>query len=93
MSLLPFQVFPAGPSATLIFGGPEWPHIPGMAGNQMWNDTASQVHFLFGYSFIALIIGHVLAVILHKVKHKESLMARMSLCTRTSSCKGEDDDN
>ncbi len=64
---------------TLIFGGPEWPHLPGMKGDKEIHDLAEEIHEFFGYSFIALIVGHVLAVIMHKVKHKTSLLSRMSL--------------
>ena len=65
---------------TIIFGGPEWPHIPGIAKNKEIHEIAEEIHEFFGYSFIALIVGHIAAVIVHKVKHKTSLLPRMSLC-------------
>lgn len=62
---------------TLIYGLFEWPHLPGIAGNKQVNGASSEAHELLAYAFMALIAGHILAVIKHLVIDKENLIARM----------------
>ncbi|MDX1974076.1 MAG: cytochrome b [Rickettsiales bacterium] len=64
---------------TIVFGWFEWPHVPGIAGNQLVEEVAEQAHQLLAYGFMALVVGHVLAVVKHAVVDKENLLPRMGI--------------
>ncbi len=62
---------------TIVFGWFQWPHIPNISANELWNSTAKTVHF-YGFIFLAtLIVGHVGAVIGHYKKDKTNLIKRI----------------
>ena len=62
---------------TIVFGWFEWPHIPDLTGNMIIKEGAEEVHEIMAWIFIALIAGHVAAVIKHAVIDKENIAARM----------------
>lgn len=62
---------------TIVFGWFTWPHIPGIAGNEALNGSAHIAHKYLAYVFIALILGHIAAVIKHAVIDKHNLLPRM----------------
>jgi cytochrome b561 len=64
---------------TIVFGWFEWPHIPGIAGNEAISHQAREVHELLAITFLALILLHVGAVIKHAVWDKENLLPRMGI--------------
>lgn len=64
---------------TLVFGWFEWPHIPAVAGNAQIESSANNAHRLLAYSFMALIAGHIAAVIRHALMDKEKLLPRMGI--------------
>lgn len=67
---------------TIVFGGPEWPHIRFVEGNESVHEVAEFVHEFGAYAMIVLIAGHIAAVVLHKKKHKENLLKRMVFAIR-----------
>lgn len=64
---------------TIVFGWFEWPHIPGIAGNKVVEESAANAHQWLAYIFIALIGGHVAAVIKHAIFKHENLLPRMGI--------------
>ena len=62
---------------TIVFGWFKWPHIPGLEGNESIHEIAETAHAYFAYAFIALILGHIAAVIKHSLKDNENLLKRM----------------
>ncbi|MEM6781706.1 MAG: YceI family protein [Pseudomonadota bacterium] len=62
---------------TLVFNWFEWPHIPGMAGDEMINTISKNAHEILGFAFIALIAVHIAAVIKHAIIDKHNLLTRM----------------
>jgi cytochrome b561 len=64
---------------TIVFGLFEWPHIPAIAGNTDVHATAGEAHELLAYVFMAMIAGHVAAVIKHAMFEKENLLPRMGI--------------
>jgi cytochrome b561 len=54
-----------------------WPHIPYVAGNKIIETLANNVHWITASVLTLLIIGHVIAVIWHKKKHKINLLKRI----------------
>lgn len=62
---------------TVVFGWFTWPHIPGIAGDEAINGAARTAHEYLAYLFIALIAGHIAAVIKHAVIDKHNLLPRM----------------
>jgi cytochrome b561 len=62
---------------TIVFGWFEWPHVPGLEGNEDIHELAETAHMILAFSFIALILGHVAAVVKHAVKDGENLLKRM----------------
>ncbi len=62
---------------TIVFGWFTWPHIPGLAGDEAINGAAHVAHKYLAYIFIALIAGHIAAVIKHAVIDKHNLLPRM----------------
>ena len=59
-----------------VFGGFDWPLIPGLIGNKELRGVVGEAHELLAYSLIVLIIGHIAAVIYHALRH-ENLLPRM----------------
>ena len=62
---------------TYIFGWFEWPHIPGLEGNETVNNLSKDAHFYLAIMFGLLIGAHIGAVIKHAVMDKENLLSRM----------------
>ena len=62
---------------TIVFNLFQWPHIPGVAGNRIVHDLAAQTHGWTAWTLIALLGGHVLAVVVHYYKEHVNLLARM----------------
>ena len=55
----------------------KWPHIPGLARNTVAENIANTVHWITAISMSVLILGHISAVVWHKVAHNINLMKRM----------------
>ena len=62
---------------TVVFGWFEWPHIPGVEGNEALNKLAKDLHFYLAIAFGLTIAGHIGAVVKHKIVDGENLMNRM----------------
>ena len=62
---------------TIVFDIFEWPHIPGLEGNEEVENMAKFAHFIFAIAFGLLILGHIGAVIKHAVIDKENILKRM----------------
>jgi cytochrome b561 len=62
---------------TIVFGWFEWPHVPGIAGNDVVNEGAGTAHWVLALSFALLILGHIGAVIKHYIFDKENILTRM----------------
>jgi cytochrome b561 len=62
---------------TYVFNWFEWPHIPGLAGQESLRGLARGAHTVIGFTLIALILGHVAAVVKHAVIDRENLLRRM----------------
>lgn len=64
---------------TIVFGWFTWPHIPTVAANSAIHAAAEISHQLLAYSFLALIIVHVAAVIKHAWFDRINLLPRMGI--------------
>jgi len=64
---------------TIVFGWFEWPHIPNIAANKNIEEFAEETHALLAYSFIVLILVHIIAVIKHALFENENLLPRMGI--------------
>lgn len=73
---------------TIVFGWFEWPHLPGIAGNETIENRASTAHTAFAIIFALLIAVHIAAVIKHAIFDEENLLRRMWWLPRKSE-KGE----
>lgn len=62
---------------TIIFNMFEWPHIPGLEGNEEIHELSEEAHFYLAIIFGLLIIAHIGAVIKHAIFDKENLLTRM----------------
>lgn len=62
---------------TIVFGLFEWPHIPGVAGNEMVSDISRGAHKYLAWAFGLTILGHIGAVIMHKIVQNENILSRM----------------
>ncbi|WP_158596007.1 cytochrome b [Oleomonas cavernae] len=62
---------------TIVFGWFEWPHIPGLAGDEAVSDGAKTAHFWLALLFALAIAGHIGAVIKHFIVERENFMARI----------------
>ncbi len=62
---------------TIVFGWFEWPHIPGIQGNEQVEEIAEAMHLILAISLGLMIVAHVGAVIKHAVKDHENLLPRM----------------
>jgi cytochrome b561 len=55
----------------------KWPHIPFVERNKSIEAVARNMHWIVASGLFLLVVGHVLAVILHKKKQGISLIKRM----------------
>lgn len=62
---------------TIVFGWFEWPHLPGLAGDEAVSDGAKSAHLALALLFCAAIAGHIAAVIKHYLFDRENFMTRM----------------
>lgn len=62
---------------TIVFGWFEWPHIPGIAANPKVSELAKITHWYLALGLLALLVGHVGAVVKHAVIDKHNLLTRM----------------
>jgi cytochrome b561 len=62
---------------TIVFGWFQWPHIPGIAGHKIINDIAQDAHWYLALALLALLVGHVGAVVKHAAVDKYNLLTRM----------------
>lgn len=69
---------------TIVFGWFEWPHIPGIAGDEPVHHLAKTAHWVLAWTLAVAILGHVAAIIKHSVIEKENLLSRMSWKGKTS---------
>jgi cytochrome b561 len=64
---------------TIVFEAFEWPHIPGLSGNQEIRGLSGNIHEYVSYAFIAMIIIHIAAVIKHYMMDRINLLPRMGI--------------
>lgn len=64
---------------TIVFGLFTWPHVPGVAGEEGINGVAHTAHAWLAYAFMALVAGHVAAVVKHQVVDRIRLLPRMGI--------------
>lgn len=62
---------------TIVFGWFEWPHIPGIAGKEDLSNTALTIHETAAWILLALVAGHIAAVVKHAMIDHENLLPRM----------------
>ena len=62
---------------TVVFGWFEWPHIPALQSNQTVETLARNIHFFSAIGLGLLVIGHIGAVIKHRLVDQENLLQRM----------------
>lgn len=62
---------------TIVFNLFEWPHIPGLQGNERIHEASELAHLVLAIIFGLLITGHIAAVIKHAVIDHENLLTRM----------------
>lgn len=62
---------------TVVFGWFIWPHVPGVAGNELVQEIAGNAHWILAWAFGFAILGHILAVVKHYVFEKDNLLTRM----------------
>lgn len=62
---------------TIVFNLFEWPHLPGLAGNEAVNHLARQTHSVAAWALLALLAAHIGAVIKHALYERENLLRRM----------------
>lgn len=62
---------------TIVFGWFEWPHIPGIAANAEVSNFAKGAHWWLAMGMLALLAGHIGAVVKHAVVDKHNLLTRM----------------
>ena len=68
---------PFGLPTFVFFDWINWPHIPGVARNNVIETLANNVHWITAMCLGTLIVGHVSAVVWHKKKHNINLISRM----------------
>lgn len=64
---------------TMIFSWFEWPHVPFVAANKQVHEFSEETHEWLAYSFIAVILLHVLAVLKHWYVDKVNILPRMGV--------------
>lgn len=62
---------------TMVFNVIEWPHIPGLGGNEAVQGPARLAHTVLAFTLIALLAAHVGAVAKHALFDRENLLRRM----------------
>ncbi len=62
---------------TIVFGLFEFPHIPNLAGERRLHKLAELIHLIAAICLFLAIVGHILAVIKHKIIDKQNLLKRM----------------
>lgn len=62
---------------TIVFDMFEWPHIPGISGDETINEIAKNAHEFLAFVFLGVILLHIAAVIKHAVIDKDNLLTRM----------------
>lgn len=62
---------------TLVFGWFEWPHVPGVAMQAELSHFFAEVHELLAFGFLAMLVGHIGAVVYHARAHKQNLVRRL----------------
>lgn len=62
---------------TMVFGWFEWPHIPGLEGNEAIEDLSKTLHWVFAITFAILIAIHWAAVIKHTWLDGEPILKRI----------------
>ena len=55
----------------------KWPHIGFVERNKEVEFVAKTIHWTIAYAMVALVIGHLSALVWHKVKHRVNLLNRM----------------
>ena len=55
----------------------KWPHIPGLERNKTVESLAKSVHWYALLALVTVLLAHISAVILHRLKHTENLLKRM----------------
>ena len=68
---------PLGLPTILFQSGIEWPHVPGVGGNEQVGAAAGFTHYWLAWLLIAGIAGHVLAVVKHWLVDRENILVRM----------------
>lgn len=63
---------------TYLFGWFEWPHLPGLAQNELVESVAKDSHFYGAILLGLLLAGHLGAVIKHKLHEGVNLIPRMT---------------
>jgi len=64
---------------TIVFGLFEWPHVPGIAGNDEVQGLARTIHSLVAWALILAILGHIAAVLKHFIIDRVNLLPRMGI--------------
>lgn len=64
---------------TIVFGLFEWPHLPGIAGNEAAHEAAEEGHEIMALVLAGLVAGHIAAVVMHAVVEKMNLLPRMGI--------------
>lgn len=64
---------------TIVFGWFEWPHIPGVAGNEAVENFAQVSHTWLAYSFMVLIGLHLAGTFKHLIIDKVNILPRMGI--------------
>lgn len=62
---------------TIVFGWFQWPHIPGLQGNELVETASRNIHFALAILFFLVIVTHILAVVKHAYIDKENLLTRI----------------
>jgi cytochrome b561/polyisoprenoid-binding protein YceI len=62
---------------TIVFGWFEWPHIPRLQANQIVERLSKDTHLFGAIGLGLLLIGHIGAVIKHRVVDQENLLTRV----------------
>lgn len=62
---------------TMVYNLFEWPHIPGISGNEAIHETGELLHGIGAYGLAFLVLAHIAATIKHAIKEKINLLPRM----------------
>lgn len=62
---------------TIIFGWFEWPHLPGLAANELVHEVAEEAHWYLALALLLLLTAHIGAVVKHALVNKHNLLTRM----------------